>query len=229
MIGMSIQFADYPGQWYRITNVTGDDTITIAETYTGPGLSDSSYVIRGVLLSVPSDFKAFHSVVDREAERRLYIHGNRADLDASDPIRDAAGEPVAVFDMRWEQSTPPRPLFEMWPHITSPRDIQYLYWKVSSDFSDSATLPYTIPGDVLKLGALQRLCMWPGTPAIPNIMFNMQLSAQYKSDFQMQLAMLEREDSEIYPTTQIWYDRYDIPYVPIDAKFLQRHSTVYSI
>lgn len=218
--GLQFQVDDHI---FTIATVNSPTSITIDRTWPVASDASTTYSIKKAYVTAPADFRALYTVIDPDNEWRINTHLPASALDRIDAGRNASGSPRIVADLRYNSASTPLPMFEVWPHVDSVSTLRYLYWKIATDFSDSQELPYNIDGDVVKLGAFVRLCRWPGTPEQPNPMFNRGLAADYRKEFEYEVAMLERDDNEIYQV-DYWTDVEQWPYVPIDAKFIQRHA-----
>jgi len=207
---------------YTVSVVGSSTSITLDRKWAGSTSSSESYSIYKAYVKAPSDFQAFVSVVDPDNEWRLHTHLDRQYLDAIDAARGNSGSPSVVADLFY--SSTGRAMYEVWPHVVSTKGIKFLYWKKSSDFSDIQDLPYTVDGDVVKLGALARLCLFPGTRENPNPMFNIRLADRYGREFDEAIGRLITEDNNIYPNDAWYADLGSMPYAPIDAKYLQKHA-----
>lgn len=222
MVGRQIKIDN---QIKTITSFTSTTSIEMESVWPEDSKSGASYSILLAYVTAPADFKGFLSVVDPGNNWRINTHLDIRDLDVWDAGRTSTGNPVAVADLRWNQTTGSiRPMYEVWPHVTAQTGaLRYLYWIIHPDVSKTQALPYTITGDVVKSGALWRLSRWPGTIDSPNPMYNRQEAQLFRQEFTDRLNDLAREDKEIYPN-DLWYTYTNLPYAPLDARYYQSHG-----
>ena len=209
---------------FTVATRTNATNITIDRNWPVTAVTGSAYSIRTAYLTTPSDFKGFLIAKDPTDGHVYNLSWSQRELDMADPRRDSTTTTVGTYLVArgWNPlATTRTPMYEVWPHMLSERDIQYLYWLIDPDITASAIVPYTISGDMLEDFALAELSMWPGSIERPNPMFNIRNERVYRGRFSETLQDLMVEDEEIQ-LTEIWNDA-DIGWL-FDAAYLQTHS-----
>jgi len=218
-VGMQFKCRNYV---YTVTTVTSDTSIEIDQKWGGSTTSGSNYMIVQAYVTVPTDFKAFHTIIDPENNWRLWWNYSAREIDAWDPARTSTGNP-SILAIAGYNATSNLPQYELWPHQINQKAFTFMYYKISPDFGEGISLPYAIRGDVIKRGVLADMCRYPGTGDAPNKCFNMKLAETYEARWENGVRDMERNDQEIY-LTDAWYSDTMLPYAPLDSKFYQTHS-----
>jgi hypothetical protein len=190
----------YEGKVYSTLQVHGSGPVPIASgTYTGQ--TDSVFIIT---MTVTAGVKTFswrkdngplHSDVTILPEGHILPEG----VGVYVPATAVTGD---IFVIR--VSTRPQygsPRYEIYPHPTAALTLNTTYATRVRDIDEPGfVLPYTMRGDVIKLGALARMARYPGTDQRPNP-FSQIARAQYMEDkFQIALAELNTADDYIMET-----------------------------
>lgn len=183
---------------FTVTSYTSPTEIELDRTWPAATEAGASFEIYRAYVTVPANFRKFVAIKDPVDENIVLDYKSYEWLNRVDPERDDDGEPLYLVDLRWS-SIDNRPMYEVWPHQKTQRDLHFLYEKDWGDYSRTQALPYTIDGDVLKNYALSELCDWPGPdPQTPNPMYSTSRSAKFMARFIQGVEDMIRNDGEIY-------------------------------
>jgi hypothetical protein len=213
---------------YTITNVVViSQTLTLDRVFGGDSAVSASYYVFDGYVTPPSDFMMFMVVTDPRNAWRLQHWVTQDELNRWDPQRTFFGTAYALIDRRFNSVTN-TPQYELWPYNTTDRNYPYFYSKRGADLVNPTDIPvWPIRSDIIVYGALADLCLWPGTPDVPNPLFaspyaNRSLS-MFEGKYQDGLIELERRDEEIYMTWLSSMPAGGYPFSPLSAGFMQSH------
>ena len=231
IVGAGTAFASGDvGEQIKISNriftiASRSDTTNLVIDRNWPLATDSGvgYSIFTAYVTVPTDFYGFVSVIDPDIPSRLWTNFDISHLDFVDPQRTTGGRPRLLADLKWSGDSTPAPMYELWPHQGGIKAFRVLYWKISTDFSKSQALPYTIPDRVIKQYVKSELADWPGTIERPNPMFSRLRSLEARAKFDSTLSDLMIQDDDIF-NTDFWIDT---PMTPLTDVFLREYSVNY--
>lgn len=93
------------------------------------------------------------------------------------------------------------PRYEIYPHPTAELVLPCLYATRVTDIDEpSFVLPYTMRGDVIKMGTLAKMARYPGTEQRPNPFAQLARAQHYEDKFNFALAELVTADDFIMET-----------------------------
>ncbi len=210
---------------YTIDSRADANNVDLDRTWGGATGSTTGTVLTAYV-SAPNDFYGFISVVDTSIPRRIWTQFDPAQIDHADPRRTRGGNPQVLVARKWKTSPSSAttvPMYELWPHSTSLRDLRVLYWKVSANFSKTVNLPHTISDLMIKNYALSRMSKYKGTNANPNPMHSRTAGVDYLNEFYEDLQTSMINDDEIFDT-DLWTNT---PMVTLTDQFLRNHSVGY--
>lgn len=207
---------------YTIVAVdAGAQTLTLDQAWGGADATLQGYQIWRAYVTVPSDFYSFLVVIDTLRAYKLGTDIGQDELDAMDPQRSSSGQPwgLSYHDTSDLTATPPLQRYEVWPYIQQQYVLTYLYVKRHDDLEDSgASLPRTIPGNIVLEGAMAECARWPGpSTERKNPYFNLGLADRTERQFQINVAELMRQDEEIMMQNVRYQDMMGMGFAPASA------------
>src|ERR1051326_55877 len=200
------------GAVYTVTAVGSTTSLTIDKAWAGATASGQTYTILTAYVT-PSDqdansaynFKSFYSIVDPATNVVVTIGNSAFFLDIYDPNRSATtGDPVIVLrggdpGVGNNTALAGLPQFELWPHVTTLKQYQYIFEKILPDLASASDTPNElILSDVVVRCALLDLVRWSGTPERKNPMYDPTL-VQFNNrteEFEKELAVLIQQDAK---------------------------------
>jgi hypothetical protein len=222
------------GPLHTISARASDTSITIDPVWGEATSSTQSYEIFNAYLTPKSDFFSFISVWDPSSSWQLYLHTSQEHLNSVDAQRSQSGTAYTVADLDYTSIdedgvavSPPLPRYEVWPHRKSAYIYPYLYVSRITDLESSGILPRYIRGDTLLKGALKEAAAYPGTDQKPNPFAGEYRLKYYDSKFEKDVAVLEKQDDEIYEQDLTYGSNFpypDTPFTFMDADFSQSHA-----
>lgn len=221
MVGRQLKVRNFV---YTITAYSSSTSITIDRVWLNATSSANTYsIVNAYFAPTETDFFSFISIIDPANGWKLYQGFNSTELDQFDIQRSSSSTPRIVASRVYNSSNVPQ--FEIWPHPTTQATYPYLYERRVTDLvADSDTPPAIIRSDVLVKGALAELSRWPGTVEDRNPFYDPTM-LQYRIREQEWLSEINRllvSDQNIYMTDLVYYT--NLPYAPLDSKFLQNHA-----
>lgn len=231
------QFRVGTGPIYNIAAYdNGASTITLDRPYMDPSGAGQGYSVYRCYYkpadqsgNTTSDFQIFRAVlnpVEGYAILGQNLRVTRMELDARDPTRGSFDLAYALAG--YSVDTTGIPIFEAWPHPTSPRAYITLYMRSGPKISDNQDLPVTVSEDMVVEHALEFAYDW----AIANAGRFVELKgvnwpllkAEQKRKYDKMLLDARRRDDNLI--TDSWLpqlrDYFNFP--PIDGKFWQSHD-----
>lgn len=203
----------------------GAQTVVVDMAWPLAPVTASSFTIAQYYVTPPADFKTFIAIIDPLRQWRLRDNVTALEINAWDPARTNVGDPAVVADLRF--TTDGSPQYELWPGPSSQRGYTFLYQRQGAELVNKSDEPiYPFRGTELVKGALADLTKWPGTASVANPLFTnaASLFPIFNKDFEDQIAVLERQDDDIYLNS--WTLSYygALPYAPFDSKWMQSHG-----
>lgn len=224
MIGRQF-FTVGTGPFYTITDVPTSTSLTLDRVYGEATANLQVYDILLVLITLPTDFLKFQSVMDRANNWRLHTGFRQEQLDTWDSKRSVNGTPTILATAPYTSAGVPRA--EIWPRVTSGKTYSYRYERKPVDLSAATdTTIYPISSDVIRLGSLVELAKWPGLAGAPNPYFNLDLHKINEMEFQVEVQRLLLDDQKILQTAVTYEGWESVPYAPIDANYIQTHDVL---
>lgn len=223
---------DGTGPYYTVLTVDTPTQITLDRVWGNESITNTPYTIQLIYVRPPSDFLYFLDVVDVQNNWKIRINDIlQEDIDRFDAQRSYAGTTwiAAPAGLTPAGSTVEAGLrrYELWPRPTGPKTFAYRYIRRPALMSAATDRPiWPIRGDILRSGAIAELCNWPGTEQLPNPFFDVNLYQLHRSRFEREINKAQREDQE-FTATDIRYNMYNLPWAPLDAKFLQTHDWIW--
>jgi hypothetical protein len=222
------QFRVGSGPVYTIKCVDTDaNQIQLDRVYYGQTQSAVSCTVLDAYITMPSDFGKFIVVLDPTDFFQIRHWVTEEELNAWDPQRTSTGTPWALVSRRLGSigTIDDRVQYELWPYATSNHEYWYFYYKRPPDLADTDEIPGILGTrtDIVRTGALAEAARWPGTENRKNPYFNLQLADKLEKKFLGDLARLEVQDDDVFPTwweTVSHLDRFH----PLDAKYMQAHD-----
>ncbi len=209
---------------YTISAYVSPTELTLDEAFGNTTNATATYQILDAFAYMPADFKQFISVVDPVNAWQLRYWFQQEELNNIDPQRTSSGTPWILADLHIKTSTE-QPVFELWPYPTAAKVYTARYYKIPADMTEPDDEPMRlVRGDVLVKGALVDVCRWPGTRALPNLLFGKGLDILYEREYNDLVNDAEVEDENLMLTWLRSADWSQYPYAPYDAKWLQSHA-----
>jgi len=209
---------------YTIASYTSATVIDLDEAFGNTTNATATYQILDAFATMPADFKQFISVIDPVNAWQLRYWFQQEELNNLDPQRTNAGTPWVLADLHIKTATE-QPVFELWPYTQSARVYTVRYFKIPPDMAEPDDEPLRlVRGDVLVKGALVDVCRWPGTRALPNLLFGKGLDIVYEREYNDLVEAAQVEDQNLMLTWLRAADWSQYPYAPFDAKWLQSHA-----
>ena len=223
------QFRIGSGPVYTIKCVDVDvNQIQLDRVFYGQTQSGVSCTVLDAYITMPANFGKFIVVLDPSNALQVKHWVTEEEINSWDPQRTSTGTPWALASRRLGSIGSIADLiqYELWPYATSAHQYWYFYYKRPPDLADTEEVPGILGTrtDIVRTGALVEAARWPGTENRRNPYFNLQLADKLERKFQADLARLEVQDDDVYPTwweTVSWVDR---SHAPFDAKYMQSHD-----
>lgn len=212
------------GPLYTIQSSSAGLTLTLDHPWAAAS-GAYTVTVQGLFLVAPTDFLHFISVVDNENNWRLRTDYLQEDIDNWDSKRTSTGTAWMIVPTTPSpvSATLGLPRYEPWPRPTSAKNYTFTYTKKPALMSAASDTPiFPIRGDTLKHGAFAELSLWPGTLERKNPYFDLNLARTFEERFQLALISTRKEDQEIAQTA-VKYAEEDVPFMPMDAQFIQEH------
>ncbi len=196
-----------------------------------------------------TDFERLETFKDTVNSWQLWRDVAADELNAWDAQRSSAGTPTILANLTYNTEylallTPGIPDYiglsststpnvrqEIWPRQQADYVYPYLYKRAVPDLQNNTdTTLGAVTGDIIVEGALADLCMWPGTPEVPNpkrnpVEYNIHQKryndlvdrAKYRDH-----AIIERDVKNAYMNTSYapW------PFDGLSARYYQNHAPV---
>lgn len=214
------------GQGSPVYTITAVDavfqTLTLDRPFGAPTAITSTYYIMDAYVSPPAGFMRFINVTNPVNGWKLRHWITGSELDVADPQRTYFGQPYLLADRLYNLQHTPQ--YEAWPYAVTNQDIYYTYVSRPPDLINDSDVPiWPIRSDIIVLGALAHVAMWPGTANQPNPYFARPSYWQgYEAQFEDRMIEMERVDEDVY-STQITYQDNNYPLYPISASWIQSH------
>lgn len=224
------QFKINQGPPYTIESVNvGANTCVLDRVYGDETDTDPTAYILDAYVTMPEDFGSFIAVIDPANSWRLRFWITEQELNRWDPARTSTGSPWCLVSRRIATATPyaHRPQYELWPYVTTAKRFPYYYFKRPAQLSDDDTFdgPLRNRTDIILEGALAIAAEWPGPSAEKrNPYYDLKLSMFKRNHFNEHLQYLAKVDQELFMTWLDTSDLINLPYAPLDAKFMQNHD-----
>ena len=208
---------------YTIAAVAGGDA-TLDRVYSGTSGSVTGSVL-DAFLTMPADHGAFVVIWDPAVPCQLNPYWDAEKITAYDPQRITTGDPVALAAI--DQDSQGRPRYELWPYPTTAKEIKYLAIRRPAELGDDDTFkpPLDQRTDILVEGALWKAAEWPGTADVPNPYYKPELARRKQEYFELQAAMLERVDENIFSS---WLEQVSLitrlPFREFDSSYRRAHA-----
>lgn len=190
------------------------------------------------------DFERLISFKDVTNSWQLWRDVLADELNAWDAQRSSAGTPTILANLTYNtdylsllggntdylglsSASAPTVRQELWPRQQTDYIYPYLYKRAVPDLNlPTDTLIGAVTGDIIVEGALADLCMWPGTPEVPNPKRNpveYNIHQKHYMDL-MDKARLRDHAIMERDLTNAWFS---LPYAPypngMSARFYQSH------
>lgn len=228
--------ADHIGRQFRLgvaspivtitdSSTIGGTTLAFDQTWKGSTLTGQSYKIYQAYLTMPSDLLSITAVVDPAQNRPIATSGiTLENLDRRDPQRSIAGTP-AIALVPYDTYTG-LPRFELWPHQYTQAYYPMSYIKKMIDpFDPGATVPYTLPANVILERALAYAAEWPGPNRnTPNPMFSHNTAKFHMDNFRAELGIAIKQDNELFNEVSWYQSDQSVPLGTMSASFMQAHD-----
>lgn len=174
------------------------------------------------------DFNNWISILDPVTPINVGLDKDKQWLDFRDPQRSDGGP--AYYFVNYTTTAAVIPLYEAWPHPTGGQQYVTYYKRFGLPFLLGQTpLPQPVPDSLVIDRAMYKyVSKWValnvGTiPALQKVNWAM-LMTQARIDYKADLQAAKIEDENVYMTALIGSRQFS-GYGPIDASYLQRHST----
>lgn len=209
--------------FYDILSVDSPTQITLASPFIGASATLQPYAIQLRLVTCPSDFMNFVSVVDPVNNWQLNLNYTQEKIDKWDARRTVGGTPRVLAGAT--QTTTGLLRYEIWPQTQTNVSYPFRYRNILPLLSAASDRPiFPIRGDVLRDGALAELCLWPGLATAPNPYYNLQQHKMMMEKFWKGIYALELENQNQSQTAVDYTLDSGLPYAPIDANYIQSHG-----
>lgn len=196
--------------FYDVASVESATSLTLSTAYVGPTVSAQAYTIQDIYLLAPSDLSHFTAFIDVQLDWwNLDRSMTQEVVDRYDPRRSlVASRPTQLFNATPSPFTATlgRPRYELWPRPPAGQTETY-YFRYDRYLplltNDNDTLIYPLRGDVIREGAMEDLCLYPGTDEAPNPYHTGDFVARatyHNKRFMDGVAMAHRTDREIRST-----------------------------
>ncbi len=213
---------------YTIADIdVANQTLILDDIWGSDSFAATSYSIWNAYVTPPSDFHTFVSVWDASFNWQLWLNVKQDEINAWDAQRSNNGTPWAVVSYGYDNSNPPLPRYELWPHQFSQKSYPFLYESRPPDLDmPGATLPRFVPGSVLHKYALAEAAKWPGpSREQPNPYFNLSLARMLMAEWETEVMRLELQDDEVY-SQDVSYS-YPMAFAAFglgDSRWMQSHG-----
>lgn len=247
LVGRQIMFGGM-APIYTITANTTTTTCAIDQPMGDLTNSAVSFEISCIYFtSERPDFERLISFKDVVNSWQLWRDVHADELNAWDAQRSSAGTPTILANLTYNSqylaqltgtdyigltsASAPLPRQEIWPRQQADYVYPYLYKRHLDDLNlPIDTTIGAVSGDIIVEGALADLCMWPGTPEVPNpkrnpVEYNIH-QKRYNELLQTARmrdhAIMERDLSSAY--TNLPYPPY--PGSGMSARWCQNHVNI---
>jgi len=206
-----------------------NDTAVIQEPWGPLSVVAAQSTILDAFVTMPKDFNRFLGIIDPVNNWQLHFYMTEAQLNRWDPKRVSTTTPWALVSRGYSalEATLGQPQYELWPYTTAAKFYPYAGIKQPKVLGDLDPLegPFQYRPDVLELYCLSEAASWPG-PSFDqkNVYFNLANAAQKRADFENELWILEQRDDEIYPMLKESVSWLNLPFAPLDSRFMQEHD-----
>ncbi len=213
---------------YTIIAVPDATTLTLDQAWGGDDASGIGFEIYSAYQTVPSDFSYFLTVWDPRFNWQLHRNTTQEELNWYDAQRaNQASSSYCVVSCDYDQTTtPPRPRYELWPHMKAQYCYPYLYIARPADLADSgAHLPFYLSGDVLLEMALAEAARWPGPSRDkPSQYYSLALAMMHERRAERRIVEMERNDDETFEADVKYAMNLPFSPWPFDASWMQSHA-----
>jgi hypothetical protein len=177
--------------YYNVVDNPDVNTLVLDGPVVIPSGSASALIGQFYFQSEKSDFQKVRVIVDYINDWQFRRNVKAEELANVDPQRSVTGPPQWLVQLGFNSdyiaalpdgvvdyygqtnASTPQPWFESWPRTTAAQAYPYAYIKNFPVLSnDDDPLPGFIRSHVLVEGGLADACLWPGTPTMPNPMYN---------------------------------------------------------
>jgi hypothetical protein len=218
---------------YTLTAVDlTNDTAILDEPWGPASVVGAQTTILDAYVTMPREFNRFLGIIDPVNNWQLHWYVTEAQLNRWDPQRTSTTTPWALVSRGYSQleATRGQPQYELWPYTTAANYYPYVALRQPKVLGDLDELegPFQYRPDILEMLCLVEAARWPG-PSFDqkNVYFNLANSQMLKKEAEEELWILEQRDDEIFPTLKESVSWQDLPWSPVDSRFLQNHD-VYS-
>jgi hypothetical protein len=219
--GMQFQPQGF-GAYYTIVSNSDATNAVLDRAYAYPSNATSAYQLGKFYLDMPTDFGSMSDIRHLNYNWRLRIGFTQETLDLFDAQRVSAGTPSLVAGASYHPTTGVA-RFELWSKPTGVGQFAMRYVKKPSKLSGTTSIMEPLRGDVIINAALADVARWPGTSGLKNPMFDLNAYRMYDERFREGLQECWMKDIE-RNQTMVSYDQWSqLPYAPVDAKFVQNH------
>lgn len=226
-LGRQFRVGSYPV--YTIVTVTSTSAIVLDRPFLGNTNAAAAAEILDAYVTVPDNFGQFLLVVDPTQQCRIGHWYTQEQLAQLDPVRTNAsdGSPRGVFAGDYA----PEPLvtaglvrYEVWPYVMSGSQLAYWYTLAVVDLNDEEEMPgvFRHRGDVLELGTRAGCAQFPGTPAMKNPGYDLNLATQLDTEWRALLRQMEIRDDDQYGQDLVQYMTWPLATLAPTADYLRR-------
>jgi len=224
------QFRSGAGPVYSIVSYTSPN-ITLDRVYAETTASNAVYSVYKCYYAPPDDFLRWTSVVNPIDGYQLGLDRTKAQLDHSDPMRGAIGDPLVIASYKFDQSESPNGrLYELYPHPTVRISYPALYQRGGTDFTSNVTsLPDGIGDNVLMSRAKYFAYEWAMANGAAHAELRgvnwLALRQTVNEDYRQDLFTAQKNDEEIFSQNFIeMYTRNRWSRIAYDGSYAYNHA-----
>jgi hypothetical protein len=196
------QFRSGAGPIYNIIDYTFP-LLTLDREYSETSVTGAAYSIYKCYYPPPADFSRWTSVVDPINGYQFGLDRTKAQLDHTDPLRGAIGQPLVIASYKYDTDDPAQWLYELYPHPVVQQSYPALYQKKGVDFSSpTSTFNAMIPDSVVEARSRWRAYEWAmansaAHPELRGVNWA-QLRGMVDEEYQKDLARAQLKDEDIF-------------------------------
>lgn len=226
---------------YNVVDNAAPDTLILDKPYGEASGSVAIQIVNAYFTPENSDFESLITMVDPVQGYQFRKAVNQAELNNLDPQRTSVNQPVlwsplaynsdylkalpnTVTDsLGYTNASAAVPWYEVWPRPTSQGVYSYAYKRLISDLvQPTDRLVGLIRGNVVLEAAKAAACLEPGTPALPNPMYNPVYHNIHEARFSKMLDDMILRDKNVIERDLTWLGT--MTNLPVyTARFIQTH------
>lgn len=220
-LGREIRVGTYP--IYTIAAFVSTSEVTLDRAYEGSSGAETAQIL-DAYVTVPDTFDQFILVIDPVQQCRIGHWYTQEELSMFDPVRQNTGSGLARGLFAARPNADGLLQYEVWPYSTAAYALPYWYATSVVDLTDDADLPGILRhrADVIETGARAECAKYPGTPALKNPYFNLELCEKLERELADLTRQIAIRDDDQYAQDLVQYHTWPLATLAPTADYLRR-------